>query len=143
MHPSHELAAIERAERDAALDDLLSRWHHWQTSDSGGRGFGSRALVVGDYQTSRQYDDTNGALDAALNARECKAIEFAVGVMAELDRVKGTSYALALRVHARALYLGTTAIRNPRLPEGEQLAALISQARALLIGRLVSAGVIS
>ena len=129
-----ERPATARAEK---LDDLLSRWHSWANAQrSTGKGYGNKSLVVGDYQTSRQYDDTNGALDDALEATTMRAVDFAVRQMGEPHRT-------AIYVQARALCLGTHAFSSPRLPsDPEAKRHIVSAARDMLTARLIVAGVL-
>lgn len=118
------------------LDDLLCRWHEWSSHASVGRGHASRSLVVGEYRTSRQYDDWNGALDDELENRTCKAVDFAVNGLADLWRV-------AIHTEARNLAAGYEVFVNPRLPEDRASRRAVTQtARAALIVRLRDAGVI-
>lgn len=122
-------------QRDAALDDLLSRWHHWQTQQSSTtRGHAGRSLVVGDYIASRQYDDVNGALYDDEENVAMRAVQANVDNMDE-------PYRSAAYVIARALYLGTSAISSPRLPQfPAERERVIARARQWLTLRLVGAG---
>jgi len=122
-------------EADSILDGLLAAWHQWQRVQPV-RGFGSRALVCGEYVTSRQYDDSNGALDAALEQRTMKSVDFQVSQM--VDPFKAAIYA-----NARALAVGCSVWSSPRLPQdaGERQAVVL-HARAILARRLQSAGVL-
>jgi hypothetical protein len=118
----------------AVLDDLLARWHRWQSAHVG-RGFNRRALVVGEYVTSRQYDDTNGALDDRLDNMQMRAVEFAVGQMVE-------PYKAAIYANARALHCGVTVFSSPRLPPDPcERMLVVAGARQILTARLQSAGV--
>lgn len=124
-----------RDDTDAILDDLLVRWHHYCKPALVGRGFNRRALVVGDYVTSSQYDVENGALDEAIERRIMKDLDFQI---AELPAL----FCIAIHANARALYIGVSVFTNPRLPadraEREQV---VRDARAALLLRVLSAGV--
>lgn len=123
------------AETSATLDDILSRWHHWASSSRIGRGYASRALVCGDYKTSRQYDDQNGALDSDIENQAMKAVDFQVSEMAE-------PYRTAIHCHARNLNLGVSIWSSPRLPQDPHARATVLQAaRHILARRLTAAGV--
>ena len=50
-----ECVAVSVCDVAVVLDDILARWHRWQSAHVG-RGWNRRALVVGEYLTSRQYD---------------------------------------------------------------------------------------
>jgi len=136
MDTAQERAAVLLAERNAALDDLLSRWHHWQLGARVGRGHSDRSLVTGDYRTSRQYDDQNGALYDDEEVQTMRAVQACVDNL--IDPYRTVVYVLA-----RALYLGTSAFVSPRLPADRAMRAeLEAEARRRLIARLVDAGVI-
>lgn len=119
----------------AALDDLLSRWHHWASSRPACKGFAPKALVCGDYRTSRQYDDTNGALDDDLDASTMRTVDFQVSEMA--DPWRSAIYALA-----RSLSCGYAVWSSPRIAPGDRQ-AVEAEARKRLTARLVSAGVLT
>ena len=121
-------------EQDAHLDSLLCAWHQWQRASTA-RGWNSRALVCGDYRVSRQHDDSNGALDAELEHRTMKAVDFNVCQM--LDPHKAAIYA-----QARALVSGAGVWSSPRLPvDAKARAVIVIAARGILTRRLQSAGV--
>lgn len=119
----------------AILDGLLAAWHQWQKIPHV-RGFPSRSLVTGEYIVSRQYDTENGALDAALEHRTMKTLDFQVSQMAEPHKS-------AIYANARALVVGAAVFSSPRLPidRAERL-IVISDARSMLIRRLQRAGVL-
>lgn len=122
-------------EQDETLDDLLCRWHQWQLGATVGRGHASRALVVGDHVTSRQYDDQNGALDDAIENQIMRDVDFNVRELIEPWRS-------AIYMQARALTHGVMVFQSPRLPQDRvEREAVIAKARELLTARLISAGV--
>ena len=124
--------------RNDALDDLLSRWHHWQMEQgkSTARGHAGRSTVVGDYIASRQYDDQNGALYDDEEQVAMRAVQANVDNMTE-------PYRSAAYVMARALCLGTAAFTSPRLPAfPAERDRVLAHARRWLILRLVSGGLI-
>jgi hypothetical protein len=130
-----QLLEQQRAE---ALDDLLSRWHHWQTEQghSTARGYASRSQVVGDYIVSRQRDDWNGALYDDEENVAMRAVQANVDNMTE-------PYRSAAYVLARSLCLGTTAFTSPRLPQfPAERDRVLAHARQWLVLRLVSGGLI-
>ncbi len=125
---------ILEQERDDKLDDLLSRWHHWSSGARVTRGHANRSLVAGDYITSRQYDDENGALDDAIESRIMRGVESVVERMEDPFRA-------AIYVEARALCLGVSVFRSPRLPEDPREARkVIDVARGMLVNQLTRAG---
>lgn len=118
------------------LDSLLAAWHQWQQASRASRGFAPKSLVVGDYRTSRQYDDCNGKLDADLDDLRCKQVDFEVSEMGEPHR--SAIYALA-----RNLATGHEVWSSPRLPPDRIAREIIlCEARAMLISRLVASGVL-
>lgn len=131
-------ADLLEQQRQDALDDLLSRWHHWQTeqSKSTARGHAARSLVVGDYLISRQYDNDNGALYDDEENAAMRAVQANVDNMTE-------PYRSAAYVMARSQCLGTSAITSPRLPMfPAERDRVLTHARQWLILRLVSGGLI-
>jgi len=129
-----EWAEMEQGDE---LESLLSRWHHWQGGYKATRGFKSRALVVGDYQVSRQYDDLSGALDDDLENATMRKIDFEVSEMKDPHRA-------AIYCLARALCIGAAVFTSPRLPaDPKERAGVVAKARVLLVLRLVNAGVMT
>ena len=119
---------------DAILDDLLIRWHQWRQGYRAARGFSSHSLGTGDYVTSRQYDDENGALDQAIEERIMRQVEHEIGELPLLEQC-------ALQTQARALVVGCSVFTSPRLPaDREARETLVQQARLALLRRLLAAG---
>ncbi len=130
------LLEMTKSQRSEALDDLLSRWHHWQTQSmtTTARGYAHRSLVTGDYVTSRQYDDANGALYDDEEQQIMRAVQANVDNMDE-------PYRSAIHVIARGLCLGVSVFQSPRLPHlPADRDRVIEHARKWLTLRLVSAG---
>jgi hypothetical protein len=125
--------------RDSAiLDDILTQWHQWCLGyrKAVARGYNGVAQGMEQYRTSRQYDDTNGALDEAIDHRRMTQVDWEIGEMPGLEQT-------AIRMQARALYLGVSVFASPRLPECRtERQALVLLARDNLHARLSSAGVI-
>ena len=120
----------------AQLDDILSRWHHWASNARIVKGFASRALVCGDFKVSRQYDDTNGALDGDLEDSTMKAVDFQVNEMLDPWRT-------AIHCNARNICAGVSVWSSPRLPQDKDArAAVVVVARGMLHKRLTAAGVL-
>lgn len=121
----------------AILDDILVRWHLWGASyrKAVSRGYNGVAAGMESYRASRQRDDENGALDAAIDNRIMAQVDFEVGEMPALEQ-------MAVRCDARSLHLGIAVMVNPRLPSNpEDRAVLLRQARDTLHERLVASGV--
>ena len=134
-HPQ-SYAEMLAADRAASLDDILSRWHSWQGGYKDVRGFKGRALVVGDFRISRQYDSDNGALDDEIEDATMRSVDFEVSEMKEPHR--SAIYALA-----RALNIGLMVFSSPRLPaDPKEKHLVINTARGILVARLVEAGIL-
>ena len=117
------------------LDDLLIRWHHACQHYRQTKGYASRSAGMGQYRSSRQYDDTNGALDEHLESARVKAVDFEVSEMHDPHKS-------AIHANARALVSGSRVWSSPRLPtDAKERGELITAARMLLVARLHSAGV--
>lgn len=130
-----EADAIIAADREEALDDLLSRWDHWAHGEKVCRGYAPKSLVCGDFRISRQYDDANGALDDAIEDRIMRAVDAALGAM--LDPWRSAMYC-----QARNLRLGLAVWSSPRLPrDKEGLRVVVATGRRMLIAGLTSSGV--
>lgn len=128
-------AEMVAADRAATLDDLLSRWHSWQGGFKATRGFKGKALVVGDFRISRQYDSDNGALDDDLENLTMGAVDFQVAEMVD-------PYRAALYAQARELCTGIAVWTSARLSSDKaEREATTKVARQLLTTRLVSSGV--
>ena len=127
--------AIELREREEELDALLSRWHSWSQSSKTATGYGQHSAGFDGYRTSRQYDDSNGALDEDFDAQRCRAVDFAAEHLQDPWRA-------AIYAEARNLYTGAAVWGSPRLPaDPAQRAMVVAQARGMMIAKLVSAGV--
>ncbi len=120
----------------ADLDDLLIRWHAWQQSYTPTRAFRSRALVCGEYNAGRHWDDDNGVSDAEAERRTMRAVDDAV------SRMDG-QHRMAIQIEARNLSVGSAVFRSPRLPAGRnECAQLLRDARGALIRILLRSGVL-
>lgn len=116
------------------LDDILIRWHFWSASEKYGTGWAPESSYCRMYRTSRQYDDTNGSLDASIESRLMQGID---NVIQQFDR----HTIVALSVDARNLATGCKVWVSQALPvDQEQLATLFAQARLDLQEALEGAG---
>lgn len=122
-------------ETEAILDDLLCRWAQWCRPVNVGRGFGSRALVCGQYRASRQYDDQNGALDSDLEHFAMSQVDYEISQIPQPENT-------ALHAEGRRLVVGVDVYLSPRLPvDPVKRKELTGRARGLLVARLGNAGV--
>lgn len=123
-------------DRQKQLDTVLADWHQWQEGARVSRGFASRALVVGEFRISRQYDDCNGALDEDLQKSTCKIVQCVVDQM--VDPWRSAAYILA-----RECCTGLSVWSSPRLPQSPtERRVVIEETRGKLVRRLVVEGVI-
>lgn len=123
----------------AILDDILCRWHRWQHASGRTRGFTGGGNMTGQYQTPHSYLDEVDAdqdTDVKVERNIMRQVDFEVRQLP--DPWRSAIYALA-----RALSVGVTVFRSPRLPADPAARKLIvSEARARLTTRLASSGVI-
>ncbi len=124
-----------RDDQNAILDDLLSQWHEWAKGEQHASGYNNAAAGFSLYRASRQYDDSNGGLDAELDKSTMKTIDFQVRQMQD-------PYRAAIYANAKNLAAGRNVFTSPRVPGGIEGANILRCARATLIVRLVGAGVI-
>lgn len=131
MSQAQEAADVVNAE----IDDLLILWHNHLMH--GGIVRRCKSSSAGDYYTtSRQYDDENGALDAALEIRKVNAVDFAVSEMVD-------PYRAAMHMQAKALTLGIVVFISPRVPACPvERARVTKMARRMLCHNLARAGVV-
>jgi hypothetical protein len=131
--------APERTEADInqVLNDLLARWHVWSSSYSFGKGYPSVDSACRDSRTSRQYDDTNGALDAGVENRIMEAFDAAVWTIEQ-------PHLTAIQFQARNFHARVAVWSSPRLPKDEmERGVLLMEARNKLMRALARSGVMS
>lgn len=122
-------------EPEAILDDLLCRWAQWCRPVNVGRGYGRQALVCGQFRTSRQYDDANGALDEDLDHAMLRQVDYEISQIPQPENT-------ALHAEGRRLRTGVDVFVSPRLPvDRMEREALRIRARVWLVKRLYAAGV--
>lgn len=126
---------MNATDQSAILDDLLQSWHRWAQGEQHADGFASTSAGLSDWRCSRQWDDTNGALDGELDKSTMKTVDFQVSQMAD-------PYRAAIHMNAKNLAAGRDVFRSPRVPAGIEGANILKTARATLTIRLVNAGVI-
>lgn len=125
-----------RNDADEILDDVLSRWHSWARHQSTEVGHARQSAGMGNYRASRQYDDTNGALDSDLEHMRCKQVDFEVRQIPQPHRT-------AIHIDARNLCTGVAVWGSPRLPtDPEERAILLIEARSMITKRLLASGVL-
>lgn len=122
---------------DETVNDLLARWHRWSRGYTFGKGYPTADIACRQSRTSRQYDDQNGALDAAIEDKIMEAVDSAVYHLEQ-------PYLTAIQVLARNLYCTAQVWRSPRLPADPlERGQLIGEARAMLVTRFIERGLVS
>ena len=123
------------SDQEAILDDLLAAWHAWAQGDRPSVGYSNISAGMGDWRCSRQYDFDTGAIDAEIDKSVNRTIDFHVREMKD-------PYRAAIYMNAKNLCAGRHVFQSPKVPAGIEGANILRSARATLIGKLVSAGVI-
>ena len=125
-----------RNEADEILDDILSRWHSWAKPQGHTTGHARCSAGMDQYRPSRQYDDSNGALDSDLEHMRCKQVDFDVRQMTQPHQT-------AIYVLARNLSTGYSVWANPRLPyDPEERETIVREARVIITKKLLASGVL-
>lgn len=106
----------------ARLNELLADWHAWSAGHAYSLGYPCVSAACRQARCSRQYDDSNGSLDAHVDAVVMEAVD------AVLDGI-GQPWRTALSVQARNLSTGMQVWSSPRLPVN-QVARLTMLAEA-------------
>lgn len=120
---------------DNLLNDLLSSHHKWARRTKFGKGYPSESASCKDARASRQYDDSNGALDSGLDDSRMEAFD------AVLYRIE-QPWLTALQVQARNLATGSNVWSSPRLPvDPLERSILTLEARNKILKELVKDGI--
>lgn len=121
---------------EASLDALLIMWHTFASQEGVGWGYPSRAPASHQYRCSRQYDDTNGAIDGDVDRNIAQAVGHQVDKIADPHRT-------ALHINARNLKTGVSVWSSPRLPTDQiERAHVVAAARNMLARRLMAEGLL-
>lgn len=122
-----------QCERAETLDDLLSRWYHWQASYTPVRAWPGRALVVGDYHAGRHWD-SGADDDDAIERLTMRAVDSAIERLPAQERI-------AIRFEARNLAVGSTVFIAVRLPaDRAEREEVLCRARSMLVRLLEQMG---
>jgi hypothetical protein len=120
---------------DELLNDLLRRWHLRELHAKADTGYYTENTTCKLYRTSRQHDDSNGALDSDQDSSRLEAVGHCIDMMDQ-------PWKTAVEFNARDLALGASGRRSPRLPVDDmERAHLLLHARAKLLILLERAGV--
>ena len=109
----------------------LKLWHHRQSSDRVGQGYPSTAAGCGMYRASKQYDDSNGAMDLAADIAEADAVDSVIRKMTP------THQAL-LALEARNLC--STRVWSSARISAQDVKLIMQEARQLLWDGMRNAG---
>jgi len=116
------------------LDDLLSRWHHWADKYKAVKSYGATPACR-EYRSPPGYQSADDVTDEANEKHTMKTINFHVEEMQDPHRS-------AIYIHARNCYTGRAVWLSPRLPKDPmERAQILGDAKAMLIGKLLSAGI--
>lgn len=116
------------------LDDLLSRWHHWA------KGYIPVPTCGADpmFRNAKSPHSSHSAYevtDAKVEQDQMAVLDFNVSEMKDPHRS-------AIYIHARNCYTGRNVWLSPRLPKDPiERAQILGDAKAILIGKLLSAGI--
>jgi hypothetical protein len=105
------------------VDEWLKMWHTRSSSERHGGGYPGTAAGCSLYRPSRQYDDENGALDAATDIAIADAVGEVISTMTVLHQA-------ALSMEARNL-CSVRVWRSARVPS-QDAAAVIKLAKVEL-----------
>lgn len=124
---------MNATDQNAILDSLLSEWHRWAQGEQHSRGFGNTSAGLGNYRPSRQHNIDDLYVDS--DKSTMKTVDFQVSQMQD-------PYRAAIHMEAKNLAAGRHVFQSPRVPTGIEGANILKTARAMLVIRLVGAGVI-
>jgi hypothetical protein len=105
------------------VDEWLKMWHSWASSVRQAGGYPGVAPGCSLYRASRQYDDTNGALDAAADISTAKAVGEVIERMSHLHQA-------ALSMEARNL-CSARVWQSARIPS-EDAIKVVKEAKVIL-----------
>jgi hypothetical protein len=115
---------------EAAIDDVLSRWHHWACDDRTAAGYPTSSTIGRGYLVSRQWDWSQGVEDGDVELVVMQAVD------AIIDRIP-EPFRNALHLNARNIVCGVAVWRSPRLPDDDvERAHIVAEARAQLLAAL-------
>lgn len=122
---------------DTILNDLLVRWHRHSKGYQLGKGYPSSDTACRGHRASRQYDDSNGALDSALEDTIMEGFDAAIGRVPQ-------PWNTALQFQARNMATGHAVWTSPRLPaDPMERGVLLMEARNKLLRELSRDGVLN
>ena len=105
------------------VDEWLKMWHSWSSSVRAVSGYPGVAAGCSLYRPSKQYDDTNGALDAAADRAEAEDVDSVIRKMPPLNQS-------ALSMEARNL-CSVRVWSSARIPS-EDAKRVVAESRQML-----------
>lgn len=117
------------------FDDILSRWHQWA------KGFSaiptcSADPMFRDAKANKCWDSADEIMEAEINSKIMKAVDFQVSEMKDPHRT-------AIYFNARNCATGRSVWLSPRLPvDPLERGVIVLEARNELMRRLMAAGVL-
>ena len=109
---------------ESQVDEWLKMWHSWASSERVTGGYPGVAPGCALYRPSKQYDDANGALDAAADISTAEAVNDTIKRMTPL-------HIAALSMEARNLCSVRGVWQSARIPS-EDAARVIKEAKQAL-----------
>jgi hypothetical protein len=118
------------------LDDILADWHHYSASYNLVHGFPTVDAACRLYRSSRQYDDSNGALGVVAWVSMMQAVDHLIDEVQQPDRT-------ALAFQARNFHSRAQVWSSPRLPVCPHARAkILVDARKKLLEKLTQANLL-
>lgn len=118
------------------LDNLLIAWHRWNASDTPPLGYPPECPSCRGFKSSSIWDGYQYGVDRAGVEYRTAPSAWAANVAEVLDgyiKHMEAQQQMALAWLARGLAIRSFAIRNPRLPQGEELDTLVTAAKGELL----------
>ena len=117
------------------LDDILSRWHQWAKGFSVVPVCGADPMFR-DAKANKCWDSADDILEAEINSKIMKAVDFHVSEMKDPHRT-------AIYFNARNCATGRSVWLSPRLPADPlERGVILMEARNQLMRRLMNSGVL-
>ncbi len=128
------------AAQSALLDDLLLRWHRWASQEQHAAGYPHECPSCKFWRASRQYDDSNGSLDAHVDDVLMQGIDIVIERIGQPHNTALAVYARNLSADAKGAPRVWTSARLPA--DREAVAAILLDAREMLSVELRRVGLL-
>lgn len=133
---------MQMNDTDAILDDILSRWHHWQKEKPINGVDRLDDPVFRDAASRCGWDSAGDIVDRELEAHVMAAVDFHVSGDERGEGGLDEPYRAAIYCIARNCYTGRKVWMSPRLPQDPmERGVVLLEARNMITRRLMDAGV--